>query len=403
MKSTVAGFVRRISPLVGLLAVGVMIVGSGCQKKAPSASGTGAPAQAPASSTPAEQPKADKLAVTVNGSPIMESQVQRYLDLEYKPLLAKYAAQAPQLAVQQEKMFRENITQNLITRQLLEEQAKQANIEVTPAELTAEMTTQLSNANPPQTIEEYKKALEDEGGDFEVTKKNLTDRLKYHKLFDSKFAATMKATDADAKKYYDENAKEFQVPEQVRASHILVRPLDPNTDPNQAKAQAKAKAEDLLKKVKGGADFAAVAKESSDCPSKEQGGDLGLFTRDKMVKPFADAAFAMKVGDISDLVETPFGYHIIKVTEHHDPNQITFEKAKTDILSQLTDQKMQESIDAYVKSLRESAKIVFPNSPAAPAPQATEPKIVVPAAPAAPAPLPPSPKIFTPADANAKK
>lgn len=398
MKSTVAGFVRRISPVVGLLAVGVMIVGSGCQKKAPSGSGTATPA--PASSTPAEPPKEDKVAVTVNGSPIMESQVQRYLDLEYKPLLAKYAAQAPQLAAQQEKMFRENITQNLITRQLLEEQAKQANIEVTPAELTAEMTTQLSSLNPPRTIEEYKKAVQEQGGDFDGIQRILTDRLKYHKLFESKFAATTKATEADAKKFYDENIKDFQVPEQVRASHILIRPTDPNTDPNQAKVLAKAKAEGLLTKVKGGADFATVAQENSECPSKAQGGDLGLFTRDKMVKPFADAAFVMKVGDISDVVETEFGYHIIKVTEHNDPNQITFEKAKTDIISQLTDQKMQESIDTYVKSLRESAKIVFPSSPAAPAPQAPEPTIV---APTAPAPLPPSPKIVTPADANAKK
>lgn len=400
MKSIVAGFVRCTSLSVGLLAVGVMIAGSGCQKKAPSGSDTATPAQPSASSTPAEQPKVDKVAVTVNGNPIMESQVQRYLDLEYKPLLAKYAAQAPQLAEQQEKMFRENITQNLITRQLLEEQVKQAGIQVTPEELTAEMTTQLSSLNPPRTIDEYKKALAEQGGDFEGVKGILTDRLKYHKLFDSKFAAASKATEADAKKYYDENTKAFQVPEQVRASHILIRPLDPNTDPNQAKAQAKAKAEDLLKKVKGGADFATVAKESSDCPSKAQGGDLGLFTRDKMVKPFADAAFAMKVGDISDLVESPFGYHIIKVTEHHDPNQITFEKAKTDIISQLTDEKMQASIDTYVKSLRDSAKIVFPPSPAVPAPQATEPKIV---APAAPAPQPPSPKIAVPADANAKK
>jgi peptidyl-prolyl cis-trans isomerase C len=400
MKSAVAGFVRCISLSVGLLAVGVMIGGSGCQKKAPPASDTAAPAPAPASSTPAEAPKEDKVAVTVNGTPIMESQVQRYLDLEYKPLLAKYAAQAPQLAAQQEKVFRENITQNLITRQLLEEQAKQANIEVTPEELTAEMTTQLSNLNPPRTIEEYKKAVKEQGGDFDGIQKILTDRLKYHKLFESKFASTTKATDADAKKYYDENVKEFQVPEQVRASHILIRPTDPNTDPNQAKAQARAKAEDLLKKVKGGADFATVAKESSDCPSKAQGGDLGLFSRDKMVKPFADAAFAMKVGDISDLVESPFGYHIIKVTEHHDPNQTTFEKAKTEIIGQLTERKMQEAIDTYVKSLRQSAKIVSASGPAAPAPQATEPKIVV---PAAPAPQPTAPKIVAPADANAKK
>ena len=133
-------------------------------------------------------PKEDKVAVTVNGTPIMESQVQRYLDLEYKPLLAKYAAQAPQLAAQQEKIFRENITQNLIIRQLLEEQVKQAGIQVTQAELTAEMTKQLAGLNPPRTMEQYKKIVEEQGGDFEAIKGILTDRLKYSKLFESKFA-----------------------------------------------------------------------------------------------------------------------------------------------------------------------------------------------------------------------
>jgi peptidyl-prolyl cis-trans isomerase C len=379
MKSTVAGFVHRFLSFVGLLAVGVIISGSGCQKKAPSTADTASPAKAPAPSATAEQPKEDKVAVTVNGIPIMESEVQHYLDMQYKPILAKYAAQSPQLAAQQEKTFREDVTQNLITRQLLEEQVKLAGIQVTPEELTAEMTSQLSSLNPPRTIEEYKKAVEDQGGDFEGIKKVLSDRLKYHKLFDSKFASAAKATEADAKKYYDENVKEFQMPEQVRASHILIRPADPNTDPNQAKAQAKAKAEVLLKKVKDGADFATVAKESSDCPSKVQGGDLGLFSRDKMIKPFADAAFAMKVGQTSDLVETPFGYHIIKVTEHHDPNQVTFEKAKAEVIDQLTQQKMQEAKDQYVKSLRQSAKIVFPSGPAAPAPQASQPMIVPPA------------------------
>ena len=120
------------------------------------------------------------------------------------------------------------------------------------------------------------------------------------------------------------------MPEQVRASHILIstKPIDPNADPNQAKAQAKDKAEELLKKVKDGADFAALAKENSDCPSNAQGGDLGLFPRGQMVKPFEDAAFALKVGEISDLVETQFGYHIIKVTEHQDPNQITFREGQ---------------------------------------------------------------------------
>jgi peptidyl-prolyl cis-trans isomerase C len=167
----------------------------------------------------------------------------------------------------------------------------------------------------------------------------------------------------------------------VRASHILIstKPTDPNADPNQVKVQAKSKAEDLLKKAKEGADFAALAKENSSCPSAAQGGDLGSFPRGQMVKPFEDAAFALKVGQISDLVETEFGYHIIKVTEHQDPNQIAFDKAKTNILNELTQQKKQEAARKYVDSLRQSAKITFPSSAAAPAPQASQPILAAPA------------------------
>jgi peptidyl-prolyl cis-trans isomerase C len=382
MKSTVPGLICRSMPAVGLLALGLLIGGSGCQKKAPPAAETATPAKAPAA-----PPKEDKVVVTVNGAPITESQVQQNLDLQYKPILAKYAAQAPQLAAQQEKVFRENVTQELVTRQLLEEQAKAAGTQVTDDELMAEMTRQLAARQPPMTIEDFQKAVESQGVDFEAMKGRLRQGLKFHKLLESKVPVPP-ATEADAKKYYDENAKEFQVPEQVQASHILIstRPADPKADPNQAKVQAKQKADELLKKIKGGADFAALAKENSDDPgSKAQGGDLGLFPRGPMVKPFEDAAFKLKVGEVSDLVETQFGYHIIKVTGHQDPNQIAFEKAKAQLIDRLTEQKRQEEIDKYIQSLRKDAKVVF-------------------SAGSEPSPPPVArPKLAAPADANAKK
>ena len=114
MKSTVAGFVRCISLSVGLLAVGVLIAGSGCQKKGPTPPETARRPRPRPPSTPAEQPKEDKVAVTVNGRSHHGKPGPAVSGLEYKPILAKYAAQSPELAAQQEKMFRENITQNLI-------------------------------------------------------------------------------------------------------------------------------------------------------------------------------------------------------------------------------------------------------------------------------------------------
>lgn len=381
MKITVAGLIRRSCALIGLSAVVLLAGSSGCQKKGPTAAEKGTPAPAPAPSAPAVPPQEDKVVATVNGTNIMESQVQSRIDGEYKPMLAKYAAQSPELAAQQEKMLRQALTNSLVVECLLNEEARKAKIEVTDADLTAEMTKRLAAMTPPLTLEQYQKIVEDQGGNFEAAQRGHMREMKYTRLFAAKFGGAIAVTEADAKKYYDENIKEFQVPEQVQASHILIstKPTDPNGDPNQVKVQAKRKAEELLKKAKEGADFAALAKENSSCPSAAQGGDLGSFPRGQMVKPFEDAAFALKVGQISDLVETEFGYHIIKVTEHQDPNQIAFDQAKTNIIEQLTQEKKQEAARKYVDALRQSAQIVFPSSPAAPAPEPTQPTIVAPA------------------------
>jgi peptidyl-prolyl cis-trans isomerase C len=331
--------------------------------------------------TPAVQPQEDKVLATVNGVNITESQVQKRIEVRYKPILAKLAQQSPQLAAQQEKILRQNVANDLVTEMLLDEQVKQAGLQVTEEELTAEMTKQLAAQNPPMSIEQYQKIVEAQGGNFPAMKGFLMQSMRYHKLLEAKFASTLMVTDADAKKYYDENSKEFLSPERVRASHILIstRPTDPNTDPNQLKVQAKQKAEELLKKAKDGADFAALAKENSEDPgSKAQSGDLGLFPRGQMVKPFEDAAFGLQVGEISSLVETQFGYHIIKVTERLDPAPVPFEEAQKTITEELVQKKRGEAIRTYIESLRQNAKIVFPPGSAL-APEASQPKIVAPA------------------------
>ncbi len=400
MDSTVAGLTRRFLPLAGTSVVVLAIGLAGCQKKAPStpekgaSASTQAPTPAPSTpsaaatpATPTVQPQEDKVIATVNGTNIMESQVQKRIDASYGQSLAKLAQQSPQMAAQQEKILRQNFVNQMISEILLDEQVKQAGIQVTEEEFQAEMTKGLAAQN--MTVEQAQKVLADQGIDFQAWKEGPLREMRYNKLAREKIVGTVNVTDADVKKYYDENPKEFLLPERVRASHILVstRPTDPNTDPNQLKVQAKQKAEELLQKAKSGADFAALAKETSEDPgSKANGGDLGLFPRGQMVKPFEDAAFALQAGEISNLVETQFGYHIIKVVERLAPMPIPFEEAKKAITEDLAQKKKSEAIRAYLESLRKSAKIVFPpGSALAPAPEASQPKIV------------------TPADANSKK
>lgn len=384
MNSTVAGLARRFLPVLGVLAVAGIVALTACRKQPPPTPDTNTPAsvQAPAPNQPAALPQEDGVVATVNGAQIKESDVQKRIDARYKPILAKLTQQSPELAAQQEKVLRQNITQDLVTEVLLDEQARLAGIEVTDEELQAEMNRQLAGQDPPMTIEQCRQSMEAQGFDFEAMKGFLARGMKYNKLVQAKFPSALAVTEEDAQKYYDENPTEFQLPERVRASHILLstRPLDPNADPNEVKAQARQKAEELLQKAKGGADFAALAKENSQDPvSQAQGGDLGLFPRGQMVKPFEDAAFALQVGEISNLVETQFGYHIIKVTERLDPMPIPFADAKTAILEDLREKRSVETARKYVDSLRQDAKIVFPPGSGISAPEPTVPQIVTPA------------------------
>lgn len=148
----------------------------------------------------------------------------------------------------------------------------------------------------------------------------------------------MKTTDDEVKKYYAENGAKFQGDEQRRASHILIS-FGVSPTP-KAKQEALAKAKDVLAQVKKNPEkFAEIAKKYSQDPgSAEKGGDLGTFAHGAMVKPFEDAVFAMKPGEISDLVESEFGYHIIKLTEINGASQ-SFDTVKPQIRAELMYQK----------------------------------------------------------------
>ena len=157
--------------------------------------------------------------------------------------------------------------------------------------------------------------------------------------------------DKKIKAYFDENKVAYDGSE-VRASHILVDTREMKTDAELAQALEKIKK--IKAEVDSGKDFAEVARQYSDCPSKDKGGDLSFFKRKgQMVEPFAAAAFALKVGQLSDPVKTPFGYHIIKVTETKKGNDVTFDDVKQNIKKNM----MEEKAQVLIRQLLEKAKI----------------------------------------------
>lgn len=159
----------------------------------------------------------------------------------------------------------------------------------------------------------------------------------------------------DARKFYEQNADKFMRNETARASHILIG-TDAKTSPEDKK-KALEKAEKLRKELAGGADFAALAKENSTCPSSKQGGDLGYFAKGQMVPPFEKAAFSMKPGEISDVVETQFGYHVIKLMEKKPAQKVEFKEARQRIEEYLKNQKIGLAVGDYLAEARKTAKI----------------------------------------------
>ena len=139
----------------------------------------------------------------------------------------------------------------------------------------------------------------------------------------------------------------FKQPAQVKASHILIK-VEPTAD-DAAKAAARKKIEEVRQKLTDGGDFAELAKEYSEGPSGPKGGDLGFFRRGQMVKPFEDAAFSMKINEVSAPVETRFGYHLIEVTDIKPEQTLAYADVKDKIAQRLKQEKIQEAAKVYVE------------------------------------------------------
>lgn len=165
-------------------------------------------------------------------------------------------------------------------------------------------------------------------------------RIEYVLYPPEKFTGAVQVSDAEVQKYYDEHVAEYEKPEQVHARHILLRIAPKASDDD--KAAVRKRAEEVLAKVKAGEDFAALAKQYSEDSSAAQGGDLGSFTRGKMVPPFEQAAFALAPGETSDIVESPFGLHIIKVESKEAAHTQSLDEVRTQITDTLTQEKARD-------------------------------------------------------------
>jgi peptidyl-prolyl cis-trans isomerase D len=203
------------------------------------------------------------------------------------------------------------------------------------------------------TDDQLKQYYDAHKADFQTPE---TAQVDYLVLNGDALSATVQPSDADAKKYYDDNVAHYKTDDQVRASHILITVAKNASDADRAKA--KAKAEQVLAEVRAHPEqFAALAKQDSQDPgSADKGGDLGWFSRGMMVKPFEDAAFSQKPNQISDLVQSDFGYHIIKVTDSKPAQTKSFDDVKASILTTL---KAQQAAKLYTDNAEPFTNTVY--------------------------------------------
>jgi len=259
---------------------------------------------------------------------------------------------ATQIPTEKKKEFDKYVINQLISAELLYQAAQKFEIKDIESQIDAKIAQGKKRFSTDQEFEKSLKALDINPAELrEYTRRDLV----ISNFIQQTIVSKVSVTEDESKKFYDENGDKFKQEETVKASHILIG-VDAKASDADKKA-AKEKAEKLRKEIAAGADFATVAKSNSTCPSSQQGGDLGFFGKGQMVPAFEKAAFAMKKGDVSEVVETQFGYHIIKVTDKKSASTVAFKEAKPRIDDYLKGQKVNEAISAYLEDARKNAKI----------------------------------------------
>jgi peptidyl-prolyl cis-trans isomerase C len=293
-----------------------------------------------------------KMAVKVNGNTITEAEVA---EEEARLTMAMGGRMDPQQLESMKPMIREQAINNLINRQLLDDAVKKEGIKVDSDEIDQRLSELETAAGGPEAFESRLSMM---GVTRDGIRQEIELGIAIEKLMESRSTGDAEPTEAEIRAFYDENPQQFERPEQIQASHILFMVAEDATEADRAARRKEA--EDVLAQLEGGADFAAMATEHSDCPSSSKGGDLGFFGRGSMVPPFEQAAFALAPGEMSGIVETRFGYHIIKVTDKASAETIPYEDAKANIKQFLGGQGKQQAMATVIEELRADADIEYP-------------------------------------------
>lgn len=310
----------------------------------------GAAVEAAPAASPPEAPNPADVLIRVNGEDVTRGEIMQVMSRGMQQMAGRVPPE--QLQQMQEQMYGQ-IKEDMISRMLIDAAVAEANIDISD-ETVAQQIEEIKTSVPEgQTLES---ALAAQGMSMEDLTKDIKAEMATRQFLESKVADIAAATEADATEYYEKNPTDFEQPAQVSASHILLSFEGEESDEDKtAKKASLIEIRDSI--VAEEITFEDAATEHSDCPSKAQGGSLGSFSKGQMVPEFEAAAFSQEIDTVGNVVETQFGYHIIKVSERNDGGKMTFEEVKEQLTVYLSQQKKQEAVAAFVARLRANATI----------------------------------------------
>jgi peptidyl-prolyl cis-trans isomerase C len=305
--------------------------------------GAATPDQAAVKPVPAQLPE---VIAKVNGDSITKAEFEKALNS------IEQRAGGPVPPAERDRVYR-GLLDQLVGYHLLIQESKTRKVTVPEADVDARIGA-IRQQFP--TEDAFKDVLAKQQMSVEQLKTDARQEMAIAKLITDEVTPKIAVKPEQVSDFYAKNPQHFQQGDKVRASHILISvPKDADA---AAKAAARAKAEQILKDVKAGKDFGALAKANSQDPgSAVNGGDLGYFEQGQMVGPFNDVAFSLKPGAVSEVVETDFGFHVIKVVDKQAGRVVPIEEAKTKIEQFLQEQSREKETETFVNGLKAKSKV----------------------------------------------
>lgn len=290
-------------------------------------------------------------AAVVNGTEIPMKRLNEMVNY----LRYQYMQQGQQISGDQLKQVRDRSLDLLIDQEVLYQVAKESGYEAKEENVEAEVEKIRKQSGGEQ---KFREGLEKRNMTVEDLKTDMRKRLVWQKYLEEEFESNVSVSDEEAKNFYDNNQGQFTQKEQVKASHIIIRVKE---DASQEKIdEARQKIETVEEKLENGEEFEKLARNHSEGPSSEEGGLLGYVQRGQMVKSFEETAFSLDPGEVSDIIRTRFGFHIVKVTDRKEKKVSPYKEVKTDIVDHLKTSKMDEKVQALLDKKKKNMDISKP-------------------------------------------